>query len=321
MKLVASVALVVLLLFGCDSTRNESVKLSNEGAKAYGQKQWDTAIERFQKATASWKENHSAWYGMAAAFAQKKEWEKAAKAANEAANLEPEIAMYHLMYGRYLYENVIQEAKEYQAKKESKKVEEIEVDLTSANFEKARTHLETAIKLNADLWRAHYLLGSIYRHAGKTKEAADAFTKSLELGAFESAPWIALAELYRAWDYSDQAIKVAEQGTLVIPGDNEKSDIWFEVGMGYDDKRLDDKAIDAFDKALESRKDNHLAKFARGQAYFRKGEYQKSKRDLEEFAKAGGASLEFFKQQSARMLMDIAAKSAGDAGRTPGSKI
>jgi tetratricopeptide (TPR) repeat protein len=322
MKLVASAALALSILgAGCLNTqRNDSVAAANEGSKAFGQKQWETAIERYTKATERWRENHGAWYGLAAAHAQRKDWNKASEAASNTVQLEPEVAMYHLMYGRYLYEKAHQQAKEDQARKENKKIEEVEVDLTGVNFEKAKTHLETSIKLNGDLWRAHFLLGLIHRNGGKMKEAAEAMTKSLELGAFEAAPWIELAELYRAWDYTDQAIKVAEQGTLVIPGDNEKSDIWFEVGMGYDDKRLDDKAIEAFDKALDSRKDNHRAKFARGQAYFRKGEYSKAKRDLEEFAKAGGASLEFFKQQASRMLMDIAAKSAGGAGGTPGNK-
>lgn len=302
------------------SKRNESVTMSNDGAKAYGAKQWDTAIERFTKATEKWHENHQAWYGLGAAYAQKKDWKKASDAAGKAVELEPDIAMYHLYYGWYLYENAKFEARDLQAKKENKKIEQVEPDYTNVNFEKAMTHLQTAVKLNGDLWRAYYLIGSIHKHGGKTKEAADALTKSLELGAFEAAPWIALAELYRSWDYSDQAIKVAEQGTLVVPGDNEKSDVWFEVGMGYDDKRMDDKAIEAFDKALDARKDNHLAKFARGQAYFRKGVYDKAKRDLEEFSKGGGASLEFFKQQSSRMLMDIAAKSAGAAGGTPGQR-
>ena len=36
-----------------------------------------------------------------------------------------------------------------------------------------------------------------------------------------------------------------------------------------------------------------------------------AKRDLEEFSKSGGASLEFAKQQAQKMLMDIAAKSMG----------
>jgi tetratricopeptide (TPR) repeat protein len=325
-------ALAFVALLGCSSSqRNDSVQAANEGTKAYGQKQWDTAIERYQKATERWKENHSAWYGLSASHAQKKDWGKAADAAGQAVALEPEIAMYQLMFGRCLYEKAIQQAKEDQARKESKKVEEVEVDLTNVSFEKAKQHLEQAVKLNQELWRAHYLLGSIARHAGKTKEAAEGFSKALGFGPVEPAPWIALCELYRAWDYTEQAIQVAQQGALVIPGDSEKSEIWFEVGMGYDDKRNDDKAIEAFDKALEAKKDNHKAKFARGQAYYRKGSaqsgetarneaYAKAKRDLEEFSKAGGHSVEFFKQQASRMLMDMAARAAGGAGGTSGQK-
>jgi cytochrome c-type biogenesis protein CcmH/NrfG len=80
--------------------------------------------------------------------------------------------------------------------------------------------------------------------------------------------------------------------------------------MGYDDKRMNKDAIEAFGKAIESKKDNHKAKFQRGQAYFRTNDMVHAKRDLEEFSKSGGASLEFAKQQASKMLMDIAAKSA-----------
>jgi len=331
MKLVGILVLCCALFACSDSKRNESVKAQNDGAKAYGQKQWETAIERYTKATERWAENHAAWYGLSASYAQRKEWGKASDAAGQAVSLEPDIAMYHLMYGRTLYEKAIAQAREDQARKENKKVEEVEPDLSSVNFEKPLQHLQQAIKLNPELWRAHYLIGSIYRHGGKTKEAADAFSKALEFGPVEPAPWIALCELYRNWDYTDQAIQVAQQGALVIPGESEKSEIYFELGMGYDDKRNDDKAIEAFDKSLESKRDNHKAKFARGQAYYRKGNaassestradlYAKAKRDLEEFSKSGGASVEFFKQQASRMLMDMAAKSAGTAGGTPGMR-
>ncbi len=335
MKLAAfalSFALLGGSLVGCSpGQRNESVQFANEGTKAYGQKQWETAIERYNKATERWKDNHSAWYGLAAAYAQRREWAKASDAASQAVSLEPDTAMYHLMYGRTLYEKAIQQTKEDQARKENRKVEEVEPDLSNVNFEKPLQHLQQAIKLMPELWRAHYLVGNIHRFAGRTKESAEAFSAALAFGPVEPAPWIALCELYRAWDYTDQAIAVAQQGALIIPGESEKSDIWFEVGMGYDDKRNDDKAIEAFDKALEVKKDNHKAKFARGQAYYRKGSasssdsarsesYAKSKRDLEEFSKAGGVSVEFFKQQASRMLMDMAAKSAGAAGGTPGAK-
>jgi len=213
------------------------------------------------------------------------------------------------VYGYTLYEKAVQSAKETQAASQNKKPEEITPDLSSVNFEKPLQHLQEAVKLNNDLWRAHYFIGRIYRDTGKSKEAAEELTKALQSGPTEFGPWVALAELYRQWDYTDQAIQVAEAGTTAVPGTNEKSDIWYEVGMGYDDKRLDDKAIDAFTKSLESKRDNHKAKFQRGQAYFRKGDYTAAKKDLEEFSKTGGASVEFAKQQASKMLIDIAAKS------------
>ena len=200
--------------------------------------------------------------------------------------------------------------KDDQARKEGKQAEAVEPDLSSVNFEKPLQHLQEAVKLNNDLWRAHYFIGRIYRDTGKSKEAADELTRALQSAPTEPGPWVALAELYRQWDYPDQARQVAEAGTAVVPGNSEKSDIWYEVGMAYDDKRLDDKAIDAFSKALEAKRDNHKAKFQRGQAYYRKTDYPNAKRDLEEFAKTGGASVEFAKQQAPKMLIDIAAKSA-----------
>jgi tetratricopeptide (TPR) repeat protein len=93
----------------------------------------------------------------------------------------------------------------------------------------------------------------------------------------------------------------------VIPSGAAQSDVWYELGAGYDDKRLDAKAIEAFTKALDSRRDNEKARFARGQAYFRMGDHAKAKLDLETFAKAP-ALPSFFQQQASRMLMEIAAK-------------
>jgi tetratricopeptide (TPR) repeat protein len=177
------------------------------------------------------------------------------------------------------------------------------------SFEKAQQHLQEAVKLNKDMWRAHYYLGRIYREQDKPKEAATEFSAAIQANPRESGPYVAIGELYRKWDYTDEAIKVTSQGAANVPGQNEVSDIWYVLGMAYNDKSNFDKAIEAFDKSLESKRDNHKAKFQRGQAYFQKGDFVHAKRDLEDFSKSGGASLDFAKQQAQKMLMDIAAKS------------
>lgn len=325
MKLVAVLASAALLsLAGCSNdARNASVKASNEGHKAMGANQWETAIERYKKAVEKWDENHSAWFGLSRAQAKKGDWKEAANAAERTIRLEPSQAMYQLVYGYTLYEKAVQQARETQATAQNKKPEEITPDLSGVSFEKALQHLQEAVKLNPDLWRAHYYLGRIYREGGKVKEAAEAFTKALQSAPSEAGPWIALAELYRSWDYTDQALQVATQGVApnVVPDPNEAGQVWYIVGMAYDDKSLHEKAIEAYTKSLELRRDLHVAKFQRGQAYFKMGNFPSAKRDLEEFSKSGGASVNFSKAQAAKMLMDIAAKTATQPAPGGGEKM
>jgi len=306
---------------GCpNQSRNESKTMLAEGNKAHGAKQYDTAITAYDKAIEKWSDNHLAYYGRGGAYAGRGEWDKAADSFGNAVRIAPEQPMYNMWYGVSLYEKAIKSAREDQAKKENKKPEEVQVDVSQINFEKAQQHLQEAAKLNKDMWRAHYYLGRIYRAQDKPKEAATEFSASLQANPREQGPYVALAELYRKWDYTDEAIKVASQGSQNIPGSNEVSDIYFVLGMGYDDKNNWDKAIEAFDKAIESKRDNHKAKFQRGQAYFKKNDMTHAKRDLEDFSKSGGASLEFAKQQASKMLMDIAAKSMG-ADKPPEPKM
>lgn len=310
-------ALALVVLGGCaNGSLNESKTALNAGNKAAGAKQYQTAITEYQRAVDKYHDNHLAWYGMGGAEAGKGDWSKAADAFAVAVQLEDKQPMYQMWYGVALYEKSIQSAREDQAKKENKKPEEVKVDLSTVNFEKAMQHLQEAVKLNPDMWRAHYYLGRIYREQDKPKEAATEFSAAIKANPRESGPYVALGELYRRWDYTDEAIKVASQGVVNVPGSHEVSDIWYVLGMGYDDGRQNDKAIDAFDKAIESRRDNYKAKFQRGQAYFRKGDAIHAKRDLEEFSKSSGASLEFNKQQATKMLMDIAAKSSADSAPT-----
>src|SRR3954469_2822280 len=176
MKLLAPLALALSLLVGAtgcpNKSRNESVKQSNEGTKAYGQKQYETAIDHYLKAVDLLHDNHVAWYGLAGAYIGKGDWDKAADAAEKAVQIEPDQAMYQMVYGYSLYNKAIENARQDQARRENKKPEEVQPDLSVVNFEKAQQYLSKAVELNPDLWRAHYYLGRIYRDTGKSKEAA-----------------------------------------------------------------------------------------------------------------------------------------------------
>lgn len=308
---------LIVAVTGCGGeSKKESTNHLNAGNKALGQKQYETALNEYQKSVELNHDNHLAWYGMGVAELEKKEPDKAVDALEKAVAIAPEQPMYQMLYGISLSEKAIDNARQDQAKKQNKKPEEIQVDVSGVSFEKAIQALQESVKLNPNMWRAHYKLGDIYRDTGKPKEAAEELSQAIKLNPREPGPYVALGELYRKWDYTDQAIQVASQGTANVIGTTEQSDIWYVLGMGYEDKANEDKAIEAFTKAIETKKDNHAAKFQRGQAYFRKGDMTNAKRDLEEFSKSGGQSLEFVKQQASKMLMDIAAKSAMQSGAT-----
>jgi tetratricopeptide (TPR) repeat protein len=310
---IAGALIAVLALAGCpNESRNDSSKLNNQGNKELGQKQYESAINSFEKAVEKNRDNHFAWYGMGVAYYQKNDAAKAVDQFEKCVQLAPEQPMYQMMYGIALYQKALDAAKEELAHKLNKKKEEIhDDDVSGVDYNKAQSHLQEAIKLNGDMWRAHYFMGKIYRSEDKAKEAAEEFTLAIKGDPREWGPYVALSELYLKWDYVDQAIQVASQGVANVPGSTDQSEIWFDLGMGYDAKKMEDKAIESFTKAVETKRDNHIAKFQRGQAYFRKNDLVNAKRDLEDFNKSGGASLEFIKQQASQMLMQIAAKQAG----------
>ncbi len=320
MKLVgiAATALLVVLT-GCpNEARNDSINAANEGAKAYGQKQYETAIAAYQQ-------RHRE------VGRQPQRLVRPGRRVRRQAGLEPRrrrdvargpararAGMYQMWYGRLaLREGGRRARARRRRRRENKKAEEVEPDLTSGQLREAAAAPPGGGQAQQrPVARALLPRPDLPRHR-QAKEAADELTKALQAEPDATPARGSRSPSSTArWDYTDQAIQVAEAGTAIVPGSNEKSDIWFEVGMGYDDKRLNDKAIEAFTKAIEARRDNHKAQFQRGQAYFRKGDYANAKRDLEDFGKSGGASLEFAKQQASKMLMDIAAKSVVP-GSTP----
>lgn len=314
MKNAASVALSVavasvLVATGCpNKDKQASITEMNAGIAALTKKQVDTARSFLEKAVAADRDNHAAHYYLGHVHIQRNNWTDASIAFEKAVQVKPDEPMYQLHLGVARYQGKLEGAREAAAKAQGKKPQEVEIDETQLDYDQALSALDAAVKKNPDLWRAHYNIGLIHRSKEDAGKAAEAFTKAIQANPYEANPYVALAGLYRRWDYPDQAIQVATIGAQHVPSATEKSDVWFVLGMGYNDKRQDDKAIDAFNKALDARKDNHKVKFQRGQAYFRSGDYDKAKPDLEQFAKSGGVSAAFEKAQANRMIQEIAAK-------------
>src|ERR1041385_8183286 len=109
MKLVGiAIVLDLVIAGGCaNEARNESIRAANAGAKAYGQKQIETAISQYKRAVELLPENDVAWYGRGGAYAERKDWTNAADAMSHAVQYVPDQGMYQLYYGRFLYEKAI----------------------------------------------------------------------------------------------------------------------------------------------------------------------------------------------------------------------
>jgi tetratricopeptide (TPR) repeat protein len=249
--------------------RAASLRQSNAGARAYAGGDLDAAIREYKAAVATWPENHQAWYGLAGAYARKLDWAETATAAARAARLVPDAAMYHLLSGVALYERAAQR---------------------SINYEAALVELVLATHLNDDLWRAHYYRGRIYRDRGDEALAAESLTKAVRRAPPQAAPYVALAELYRRWDYLDQAIEIARLGAATLAAPEEQGDALYVLGAAHDDKREDAAAIDAYTKALDTKPSLAPARFMRAQVLLRMKQPAAAKADLEAFLAHPGAS-------------------------------
>jgi tetratricopeptide (TPR) repeat protein len=289
------------------AVRNTSVDHLNACNKAIVAKQYDAAIKACQLATKLWAGNHHAWYAWSGAHIARREWSQARVAIERAVALRPDQAMYQLYLGISLYESEVQRAKEEQARRENKKPEDIVLDPGVLKLDAARDALVRATSLAPMLWRGHYYLGRVLRDRDDPRRAAEQFSQTIALHPTYRHSYISLIQLYRRWDYVDQALAIANLGTSTVPT-ADVGELWFELGMAYDAKRSDAKAIEAFTTAIAVKPDDMNAKFQRGQIFARKGDVAAARRDLEEVAKSTDPKLITEKQVATQLLAQLAAR-------------
>jgi tetratricopeptide (TPR) repeat protein len=278
----------------------DSIRRANAGHRAYASRQYDAAITEYEAAVKAWDGNHVAWYGLAGARTQRGDHRGAVQAIERCVALVPDQAMYWLLRGRLIYEATLADAREDAARAQSGRADQVMIDRSALDFTPAVQALLVAIQLEPRLWRAHYLLGRIHRDHGDPKAAAERFSEAIAQHTWDAAPYIALAELYRRWQYRDQAVDVAAIGAMAVPS---SADVWFELGMAYDDHGRRVEAIAAFTRALDLDPTLEPARFQRGQAYFRAKDFAHARRDLEAFVKAGKTSFEI--AQAHHMLAQV----------------
>jgi tetratricopeptide (TPR) repeat protein len=290
--------------FVLDPILNASIERLNACNKSIAAKQYDAAVVDCYAALEIWQDNHLAWYAWASAHMAKREWPQAKVLLENAVTLRPDVAMYQMYYGIALYEIERQRARQDQARKAGRPPGEIALDPAGLQLDGARDALAAAVKLAPELWRARYYLGRVYRDVDDPRRAAQQFTQAIRANPGYRLGYVALSELYRRWDYLDQALVVATLGTARVPA-AETTELWFEVAMVHDARHANDKAIEAFGKAITGRPDDAISKMQRGQLYFQKGDLVNARRDLEDVKRSQDPRVASFKPLASQLLAQI----------------
>lgn len=268
--------------------RDASIELLNACNRAIAAKRYDDALKACDAATRTWDGNHLAWYARASIHMVRSEWGDARMAIERAVAPRPDIAMYQLYHGMALYE--------------------------TGALDAARDALRRAVRLSPALWRGHYYLGRLYRQRDEARLAAEQFTQTIKTHPGYRFGYIALGELYRKWGYVDLSLVVATLGTTnVAPA--ESADLWLQIGMAYDAKSADDKALVALGRALAIRPSDPYAKMHRGRLYFRHGDVDLARRDLQDVAKTTDPELAVARQLALDLLSRIDGTAEWEAGR------
>lgn len=273
------------------------------GAQAVVERRYDDAIRSYKAALAIWPDDPGAWYGLTVAHARKLEWPAAAAAMERAARLEPRNAMYQQVHGMMLYEANIQRARAAEASRLNKKPDEVIINEGSINHEAALVTLTLSAHLARNLWRTHFYLGRIYRARGDARAAAEAFDEAIRQAAPEAAPYVALVELYRRWEYLDEAIAIARLGAAAVIDPGERGDVLYMLGVVHDEKREDTAAVEAFTKALAAKPSLAPARFMRAQVHLRRKDRAAAKADLEAYVADPAATQRALAQ---RLLLELA---------------
>jgi tetratricopeptide (TPR) repeat protein len=275
-----SASLLLTTTTAClDKNRDESVKHMNAGIENFQNGANGLAEQELEKALALDPENHEAAYNLGQVLENQKKYDKASNAYERALKFGDHQGMYHYKAGK-----IFMELKQP---------------------DKAQLHMEKAVKLIPELFRAHYFLGEIYDLQDKPKEAAAAYTESARLNPSFGKPYYKLGRLYYNWDFDSQAVSVLEQGAKYARDVEDLTNIHFQLGMAYMRQKHLDKAVQAFNDALQAKKDNLDARLQLGLAYAEKGDRRNARKNLDEFIKTGAGGNTFQLQAANERMMKL----------------
>ncbi len=264
----------------CSQSEKDSIKHNNKGVDALRAKTYTVAVKEFETAVNLNPNNHIAAYHLGEAYVGTQEPDKAAEAYAKAVKGNDKDPMYHYKLGKIYYQQ--------------------------QKWDLARAELEKTIALNARMPRPFSMLGDIAELQDRPADAAKYWTEAAKLDPGFGKPFYKLGRLYYQWDFLDQAIDVLEKGGQHVRDPEDRTNIFHQLGLAYHAKKDFDKAIAAYEKALDASVANLDARLMLGMAYADKGDKVNAKKNLDEFMKLGGGGNPFNQQNAADRLAKMA---------------
>ena len=224
------------------------------GSAYHHKKEYDKAIEAYEKAVSINPKKDEAYYNMGNAYDDKKEYDKAIEAYVKAVSINPKKdGAYNNMGNAYSH------------KKE---------------YDKAIEAYVKAVSINPKNDEAYYNMGNAYSHKKEYDKAIEAYVKAVSINPKKDGAYYGMGIAYRHKKEYDKAIEAYEKAVSINP---KKDDAYYGMGIAYRHKKEYDKAIEAYEKAVSINPKKDGAYYTLGFAYYDKKEYNKA---IEAYEKA-----------------------------------
>jgi tetratricopeptide (TPR) repeat protein len=286
--------LTLAVLPACNLTsqaRVDSIKQMNEGITQLNKNNMSGAERALQQAIQTDPTHAEAHLNLGKLYRKQQKWVDAEKAFREAIK-----HMGDQPKGEYHFELAsVQVAQAMEAG--TSRTEQ------DAKFREAITSFSEAIRLNPNLYKAHYQVGVLHDKLDEPEQADQAFRECIKLNAKYSPCFVSLGNMYIDYGFSAVAMAVLETGTKVNETD---ADMWNGMGRALLALNRPKDAVEAYKKAKRIDPEKPDVLFGLGMAYAEVPMRKEAEDTLNEFLNKAGQSPEHVKKAAQDTIMRMA---------------
>lgn len=255
--------------------RVDSIHRMNEGVKQYKKNNLSGAEQALKEAIKIDPTNHKAHEALGTLMRKQERWADAGAAYESAIE-----AMKDQPVGKYYYELGIVTSHLAHGEGVTRAVFEQKANEAIASFDQA-------LKLDPNLYKAHYQMGRLYEELDQPEKADQAYRAAIAINGAYTPPLVSLGSMYIDYGFSNVAMAVLEAGTKANPTD---AAVWKGLGEALQNLNKTKEAVEAYTKATKIDPDQADVYFSLGMAYAELRQKQEATEALENFLKKAGGS-------------------------------